>query len=622
MRHGPRQRRYKRRPGAQTDFPSISWLLLILRTVEGFRSAFAPIQPVFSLCASSYGDKLSPKSNQQQPTFVDFPGGTLEFSWHASIADIPAKVWDGCLPNPADKKKTTGRSPFLEHSWLHSLEASGCVSEDTGWIPQHLSVHIHYSKGTKKETKDDKEKTTETVLMDGCVPVYIKTHSMGEFIFDDSWADAAFRNGLDYYPKLLVGVPFTPVRGPRILWHSQVWESVSSEAEMDELNMAVAKFLKQSASARGWSSVHINFCTNQEASAISNTLLLPPVIDEQSDNQEAALSDSRDGSTVDGSRDAESNVYFSKDDDTIATTNEGKDTKEGSNGDIGERLQAILTRQLEQNENNSYIRRTSLQYVWKNRNPRKGGTPFANFEDYLSCFKSKRRINIRRERAKALQEGKIKVEAISGADILEVSGLVERMFEIYMSTVDKMFWGRKYLTLEFFQLLCSTSFLNNIVFFIARYQTEKEDEESYDKDEEEQDNGITAKSNSWKAEDVFAGTFNVVKDGVFYGRYWGCLPGHDIKNLHFEICYWSAIDYCIENGLARMEPGAGGADYKWARGFDPQFVHSVHYICNPLLRRAVSQFVESETEYNVALKGHLLGRSAVAERDPQTGRRL
>ncbi len=57
------------------------------------------------------------------------------------------------------------------------------------------------------------------------------------------------------------------------------------------------------------------------------------------------------------------------------------------------------------------------------------------------------------------------------------------------------------------------------------------------------------------AKDVFAGTLNVVRDGVFYGRYWGCLPGSTVKNLHFEVCYWSAIEYCITHGLVRMEPG-------------------------------------------------------------------
>jgi hypothetical protein len=97
-------------------------------------------------------------------------------------------------------------------------------------------------------------------------------------------------------------------------------------------------------------------------------------------------------------------------------------------------------------------------------------------------------------------------------------------------------------------------------------------------------------------------------DGIFYGRYWGCLTEHLIKNLHFEVCYWSAIDFCIKNGLTRMEPGAGGGDYKWARGFDPVLVHSVHYICHPGLRRAIRQFVENETEDNLELSEYLRRR--------------
>jgi predicted N-acyltransferase len=104
---------------------------------------------------------------------------------------------------------------------------------------------------------------------------------------------------------------------------------------------------------------------------------------------------------------------------------------------------------------------------------------------------------------------------------------------------------------------------------------------------------------------------DVIKDGVFYGRYWGCLPEEEVKNLHFETCYWSAIEYCIDNGLKRMEPGAGGGDYKWARGFDPELIHSVHYISHPGLRRAVGEFLEFETENNVELTEYLTQKSAV-----------
>jgi predicted N-acyltransferase len=109
------------------------------------------------------------------------------------------------------------------------------------------------------------------------------------------------------------------------------------------------------------------------------------------------------------------------------------------------------------------------------------------------------------------------------------------MFQIYLSTVNKMMWGRQYLTRDFFSLLTRSDFIDNICFMCARRRSTGE---------------------TLKAADVIAGTFNVVKNGVFYGRYWGCLE--EVKNLHFETCYWAAIEYCINHGLQRMEPGAGG----------------------------------------------------------------
>ena len=104
-------------------------------------------------------------------------------------------------------------------------------------------------------------------------------------------------------------------------------------------------------------------------------------------------------------------------------------------------------------------------------------------------------------------------------------------------------------------------------------------------------------------------------DGVFYGRYWGVVGEVAAKNLHFETCYWSAIEYCIENGLSRMEPGAGGSDYKWARGFDPVLVHSVHYVSHPGLRQAIREFTYGETADNYRRTQHLKGRkSGLGER--------
>ena len=100
--------------------------------------------------------------------------------------------------DPAQWNRLTGGNPFLRHEFLHALHETGCASEKTGWTPRYLA------------TFDRSELT-------GAMPLYIKSHSRGEYVFDWAWADAYHRHGLEYYPKLLCAIPFTPVSGPRIL---------------------------------------------------------------------------------------------------------------------------------------------------------------------------------------------------------------------------------------------------------------------------------------------------------------------------------------------------------------------------------------------------------------------
>ncbi|AWL12522.1 hypothetical protein HMF8227_02061 [Saliniradius amylolyticus] len=103
-----------------------------------------------------------------------------------SIADIPH--WDRLTP----------KQPFLQHHFLFALEQSGCVGGDSGWQPHHMALY-----------QDDE--------LVGALPLYVKEHSYGEYVFDFAWADAYYRYGLDYYPKLVSAIPFTPVPGPRLL---------------------------------------------------------------------------------------------------------------------------------------------------------------------------------------------------------------------------------------------------------------------------------------------------------------------------------------------------------------------------------------------------------------------
>jgi hypothetical protein len=137
------------------------------------------------------------------------------------------------------------------------------------------------------------------------------------------------------------------------------------------------------------------------------------------------------------------------------------------------------------------------------------------------------------------------------------------MFALYKSQIDKLYWGRQYLQARFFDLLAER-FKRNLCFVVARYQGE-----------------------------IIAGTFNVQKNGVFYGRYWGAF--RELRHLHFNVCYYAAIDHCIRHEMVRFEPGAGG-DFKRLRGFDPQPTVSMHFFANARLAAAVSRFLERERE--------------------------
>ncbi len=103
--------------------------------------------------------------------------------------------------NPAHWNRLTSGNPFLRHEFLHALHETGCASERTGWTPRYLAAF-------------------EAQQLTGAMPLYVKAHSRGEYVFDWAWADAYERHGLQYYPKLLCAIPFTPVSGPRILGSS------------------------------------------------------------------------------------------------------------------------------------------------------------------------------------------------------------------------------------------------------------------------------------------------------------------------------------------------------------------------------------------------------------------
>ena len=158
-----------------------------------------------------------------------------------SVDAIPASEWSALAG--AAKCQGGAYNPFLSHAFLSSLEESGCVSRDTGWLPQHLRL----------------EAPGGALL--GAVPCYLKSHSQGEYVFDHGWADAFERAGGRYYPKLQVAVPFTPATGPRLL--------VAQGADPATVRTALAEGLKTLCARTGASSVHVTFAPRDEAELLA-----------------------------------------------------------------------------------------------------------------------------------------------------------------------------------------------------------------------------------------------------------------------------------------------------------------------------------------------------------------
>lgn len=355
------------------------------------------------------------------------------------IEKVPRDDWDAVLA-PDD-------SPFVEWDWLRAMEKSGAAARDTGWAPFHIVIRPH---GGRK-------------IIAAC-PLYLKSHSMGEFVFDHGWADAAERAGIRYYPKVVVAVPFTPHTGRRLL--------TAPGADRVTLCAILANALVNLCDDNKLSSVHVNFCAEDEA--------------------------------------------------------------------------ALLARA-------GFLERHGYQYHWQNAG-------FATFDDYLARLKHKRRTAVRHERSQVRDAG-IEVRVLAGEEIADA--MFPTMYKVYLATIEKLYWGRQYLTQEFFGLL-RRYFKRHLRFVTARDRRE-----------------------------IIAGAICLEKAGVLYGRYWGCF--REVRFLHFEVCYYAGIEHAIANGLKRFEPGAGG-EYKWLRGFDPALTRSMHYVSHPGLRRAVGDFLRRERQ--------------------------
>jgi predicted N-acyltransferase len=197
-----------------------------------------------------------------------------------------------------------------------------------------------------------------------------------------------------------------------------------------------------------------------------------------------------------------------------------------------------------------FLKRTDQQFHWRNDG-------YASFEDFLAALASRKRKTVRKERREALADG-IATEWVTGSDLTEAH--LDAFFDFYMDTGSRK-WGSPYLTRQCFSLL-RESMADKMLLVLAK-----------------------------RAGRYIAGALNFIGADTLYGRYWGGIEEHPL--LHFEVCYYQAIDFAIQHGLARVEAGAQGA-HKLARGYLPSETYSAHYIADLALRRAVTDYLSRE----------------------------
>jgi predicted N-acyltransferase len=200
-----------------------------------------------------------------------------------------------------------------------------------------------------------------------------------------------------------------------------------------------------------------------------------------------------------------------------------------------------------------FLHRTDQQFHWENAG-------YATFEAFLEALSARKRKTIRRERREALAAG-VTVHWLTGRDLTEE--VWDAFFEFYMETGSRK-WGRPYLNRKFYSLI-GERMADRIVLVMAK------------------------RAGRW-----IAGAINFIGSDTLFGRHWGAIEHHPF--LHFEVCYYQAIDFAIAHGLKRVEAGAQG-EHKLARGYMPTTTHSAHYIADPGLRRAVADYLTRERAY-------------------------
>jgi predicted N-acyltransferase len=218
-----------------------------------------------------------------------------------------------------------------------------------------------------------------------------------------------------------------------------------------------------------------------------------------------------------------------------------------------------------------FLQRMGQQFHWTNAG-------YKTFDDYLAALNSRKRKAVKKERREAVAPG-LEIDVLTGADL--TPKVWDAFYHFYLATSDRK-WGSAYLNRKFFALL-GERMADKVVLVMARHRDE-----------------------------FVAGAFNLLGKETIYGRNWGSYG--DYKFLHFECCYYRAIEFAIEHGLKKVEAGAQGP-HKLQRGYLPVPIYSAHWIPDPGFRRAVAQFLAREREMVAQKIEHLAEYSPFRHED-------
>lgn len=367
----------------------------------------------------------------------------MQITFCDSIEKITAGDWN---------RLNTSLCPLTSYEFFKTLEVSQSVSCVRGWQPHHMVIE-----------SDN--------MIAGIMPLYLKQHSWGEYVFDWDWAKAFEDNNIAYYPKLVATIPFTPLSSSKLFSNKfsllEVFPSLINHCQQNEIN--------------SW---HVLFC---------------PEVDESS--QLKGVNKSSEANKL------PEDVY----------------------------------------------QRHTVQFHWFNRG-------YANFDEFLATFTSRKRKNTRKERASIKQQD-INIRRLQGKNITPRD--IDFFYLTYQLTYLKK-GHQPHLNADFFQNIFS-NLQENTLLIIASHNNE----------------------------DVACALF-FYDDKQLYGRYWGCRES--FKNLHFELCYYQGIAFCIENNLQCFNPGTQG-EHKIQRGFEPILTNSYHWIKHLAFKDAVKNFCLLEREH-------------------------